>query len=618
MGGLRPLQIGVFAALVAATIGAFFFSQHLKVTDPLYNGTPRPDPPAINPVAGRVCVDRVGKRVSFRRTALSFFLQSRSDTANVYVVDGEGDIVANANPPSRYMVRNQRESFTWDGRESSGSVAPDGTYYFRIALPSANRTFTLTTTPVQVITGRPRPLVKEVSPPLISPPGQPVTIHFRAARYRAEFVWIYRTDLAGTPKVVAHFRVGSRSGHATWDGTIGGRPAPPGTYLVGLFATDDACNVGRFPVVNPPVPGSTPHTGVTVRYLAAQPPLAPVPAGSTATVFVDSRRRAYTWGLTRTDMRRLWGHGGVSATQASSGSAVGLGVKLPPLGAGLYELSITAGAHHTVVPVIASAAGRRAAARVLVVVPALSWQGENPVDDDGDGLPNTLAAGDRIAVLRPLAGGLPAAFGDEAALLAFLDRRALPYQLTTDVALAEGFGPGLAGHTGVILDGSFSWVPPSLAAQLKTFATGGGTVLSLGVHSLEATAPIGQAALGGSTRLVAGPPSAQPHDVDPFGATHGAVAPTGNSLVTVISDPLSIFGQTSGTFSGYGTTQTITPPSGAVASAAGTTNGTPSVIGFHLGHGTVIEVGLPGFAQSLYGNFDAQELVARVWQLLHR
>ena len=45
---------------------------------------------------------------------------------------------------------------------------------------------------------------------------------------------------------------------------------------------------------------------------------------------------------------------------------------------------------------------------MLVVLPALTWQGHNPVDDNGDGLPDTLDAGVPIELDRPLADGLPA------------------------------------------------------------------------------------------------------------------------------------------------------------------------------------------------------------------
>ena len=314
---MREVRVAAFAALVVATVAAFFVTQHLKVSNPLINGSPRPDPAAINPIAGRRCVDVAGDRVSFRRTRVSFFLQSRSDTVGVYVIDADGDQVATI-ASGRTMRLGERSLFTWNGREgdhSDGSFAPDGTYYFRVALQRAGRTFTLPA-PVRIITTAPVPAITGVQaagaaasaasgPVLIAAPGQPVTIHYRPGAYRTAFINIYRTDVSGRPVIVKTFRVGSRRGVAVWDGLIHQRPAPAGTYLVGMAVTDAACNVGTFPAVNPPAPGSTPHSGVTVRYLAAQPPLTPVAAGALTDVLVDSANEPYTWALRRTGSAKV-------------------------------------------------------------------------------------------------------------------------------------------------------------------------------------------------------------------------------------------------------------------------------------------------------------------------
>jgi hypothetical protein len=166
-----------------------------------------------------------------------------------------------------------------------------------------------------------------------------------------------------------------------------------------------------------------------------------------------------------------------------------------------------------------------------------------------------------------------------------------------------------------VLDGPISWLPASLSAQLHGFAVAGGRVLSIGAHSLESTAAIRSVTSAGVSRLVAGPPTAS-RTVDLFGAGHGAVTSVGGQLVTVIGDPLHLFSGTSGAFSGFTTAQTITPPNGVPASLAGTTNGAPSITAFRLAHGIVIEVGLPGFASRLGGDFDAQQLLQRAWQLL--
>ncbi len=50
---MRRLPVAAFVALAVATVAAFFVTQHLKVTTPLLDGLPGPDPAAINPVNGR-------------------------------------------------------------------------------------------------------------------------------------------------------------------------------------------------------------------------------------------------------------------------------------------------------------------------------------------------------------------------------------------------------------------------------------------------------------------------------------------------------------------------------------------------------------------------------------
>ncbi len=69
-------------------------------------------------------------------------------------------------------------------------------------------------------------------------------------------------------------------------------------------------------------------------------------------------------------------------------------------------------------------------------------------------------------------------------------------------------------------------------------------------------------------------------------------------------------------FSGFGQYQPIQPPSGAAISAAGIANGSPAIIAFRDGAGTVIEVGLPNFSASLAHNVDSQELLTNTWHVL--
>ena len=119
-----------------------------------------------------------------------------------------------------------------------------------------------------------------------------------------------------------------------------------------------------------------------------------------------------------------------------------LAVRVPPKApTGLYMLRVQAGGHRAVTPLAVRGHSR---GRVLVVLPTIQWQGLNPVDDDNDGFPNLLSEGDTVGIDRPFAHGLlPAGLEQQVVpLLRFLDRSGLPYDLTTDLALARGHGPG--------------------------------------------------------------------------------------------------------------------------------------------------------------------------------
>ena len=167
---------------------------------------------------------------------------------------------------------------------------------------------------------------------------------------------------------------------------------------------------------------------------------------------------------------------------------------MPRHRAGLYTLTVRAGTQRAAVPLVASQAGAAAAhARVLVVLPMLTWIGNTPVDDSGDGLPDTLAKGDAGLLDRPLVDGPPASLADDAALLNYLDSMHRKYQLTTDVALAEDRGPSLVDRWGVLFPGGEDFLPASLASPqtgLAGLRQGGGRVVVLGTGSFQGVSKI--------------------------------------------------------------------------------------------------------------------------------
>ncbi len=271
---MSRLPVAAFVALAVATVAAFFVTQHLKVTTPLIAGTPIPFPAAINPVSGQVCRARSPRgtvqRISFRRMAISFYLLNRPDDVNVYIVDQAGRIVRTLASDQPMGVRRRR-LFYWFGRDQNGSVAPDGTYYIRVSLIHQERSVLISdlagaAEPVTVETVAPRPRVTSVAPNVISP-GQTdsTTIRFTGNRGLPTRILIYRTGASVRPRLVKSYAAHDREGRSVWNGMIHAAPAPPGTYLIGLEVTDQACNTGRFPVRLPPVPGTSAQAEVTVR-----------------------------------------------------------------------------------------------------------------------------------------------------------------------------------------------------------------------------------------------------------------------------------------------------------------------------------------------------------------
>ncbi|MDQ6779242.1 MAG: hypothetical protein M3071_24130, partial [Actinomycetota bacterium] len=549
------------------------------------------------------------------RTFINFYVLHRSDSVTVFVVDSDGNIVQTVASDVRMLKptpthAKTRKSFYWYGHEADGQLAPNGTYHFRVALADQARIVDLTQYPIVVDSVPPHLVVTGVSPSqLPAPGGVPATVRFTGSKGRGGYLLIYRTGLGGPPQLATARRIpfSKPSSHGytkTWDGLIDGRPAAAGTYVTALKVTDRACVTGSFPAYLPPQEGTTPHAGVTVSYLAAEPPLDPVPAGSSTVVGVAAHQQRYHWALRGlVAKRKPIAHG--------SGTSTSLGIRLPGRSAGLYELAIRTAGQRTVVPMVARASA--SSHRILVVLPALTWQGENSVDDNFDGFPDTLSAGGPIVLHRPLAGGLPADFAGEASLLAYLDRTGMPYDLTTDLALVDGSGPRLAGQSGVVFAGPEQWLPAALAPALRSYVEQGGRVLSLGAGSLQRTAVVKQTPAG-LQALDPSPAAA----TDALDARRGPLVSHNTEAIVGISDRLGLFNGTSGTFAGFGSFEPIVGVAAParIVSAAGTTSQTPSIVGYRLGSGVVVDIGLPAFTASLAHDVDTQELLRRVWTIL--
>jgi flagellar hook assembly protein FlgD len=623
------LPVAAFVALAIATVGAFFLVQTLKVSTPLIAGLPAPHPTRINPVSGGTCALPSGKRhtrtpTSFRRMLISFLLLNKADEVTVQMVDGAGrvvDTIARAVP----MSINHRHKFDWTGHLSDGRIAPSGRYYVQVTLIHQHRTVRITSQD----TGQLEPVTVEDSPapikvvsvkgngvePAILPQtsGRSIAIRFTVVGAHRPTIRVYRTDLPGRPRLIDSFRATTLR-TAFWNGTTSaGTPAPQGTYQISVSALDRACSVSRFPVHLPAAAGSTPHDGVTVRYLAAQPPMTAVASGSVAAIAVDARRHPYTWALRRA---------GSGAVLSSGHTAtVGLKVRVPSGGSGLYTLSLRWGSHRTAVPIVAGAAAAAGTSsgsatgvghrRVLVVLPALSWQGENPVDDDGDGTPNLLTNGGPIQIERPFTNGLPAGFAAEAGLIAYLRASGMQDTLTTDVSLISGGASLLSHYSGLVFAGTERWLPAATGAAISTWVEQGGHVLSFGIGALRQTVTVS----GGE----ASDPS-RPHQVDFLLARPGGIEAAGGSLLLVQRNRQGLFSGGEQALTGFRRFQTFGPVEAParLLTSVGVSAQSPAVIGYALGRGGVVDVGLPGFGSVVAHNVTAKDLIGRAWRLLLR
>jgi hypothetical protein len=124
------LPLAAFAALVVATVGAFFITQHLKVTTPLISAVSPPTAPVIFSDGGSpTCPDS---------TSISFYLLHQADNVNVYVVNARDEVVRTL-ATEVPMGRKQRVAFTWRER-AYGGATPTGKYNFRVVLVHQRRT----------------------------------------------------------------------------------------------------------------------------------------------------------------------------------------------------------------------------------------------------------------------------------------------------------------------------------------------------------------------------------------------------------------------------------------------------------------------------------------------
>jgi flagellar hook assembly protein FlgD len=596
------LRVATFGLLVVATFAAFFVVQRIKR-----------EPPTVRHAVITPLFSPNGDGRLERATA-SFVLQS-DDTVTVRVLDDQGDVVRTL-VADRPLKADRRLTVHWNGRDDQGKRVPDGIYRYRVNLQDQGRAILLPRG-VRIDTSKPRPRVQRIGGDntrldiLPRSDGKPLTVRFyNPSRSSPTEVLIYRTQ--PDPQLVHRETVPAGVRTTTWDGKDeAGAGLEAGTYVVALRTRDLAGNVGSTPTRLPPVAGygqSLPgHGGITIRYLAAQPTLEPTIAGTAAQFGVDARRRTFAW-----DVRHVGEGAPYREGRPRTGSVVAIDAPDAPE-SGLYLFEVHTRNRETSVPFPVQSVKTQ---KVLVVLPAITWQGTNPVDDDGDGWPDTLTGGLPVNKERVFPNGLPEDLVQRVApLLVYLDRNGLKYDLTTDLALAEGVGPRLTGHTGVLLAGDETWLPAATQRSLVRFVKAGGKLATFGTDSLRRQVTLTSTQITRPT---------QPDSTDAFGATLRPLAKAPGTTLTIFNDEVSLFAGDvyggTGVFSDYDSyeeTAAVGPDAKVVASAV-TDDGKKVIVAEELGKGLIIRFGLPQLPQRLSTPGNETELVRRTWTLLSK
>jgi hypothetical protein len=585
---LRPaaLPILIFAGLVVATFAAFFVTTRLKRAAPVI------------------------EQLTFRRSfspngdgrfdnALFALRLRRSDDVTVSIVTRDGDEVRTL-AEDVALTKRRRYRFRWDGRNDAGRRARDGEYHLRVGLRRQGRTVT---SPRKLFldTVPPRPVVRYVSPDSISPDGaggaNSARASFTGPTRRARLL-VYRTDLR-RPRLVAAKPIPRGETTVRWDGRVNGAPAPTGAYLLVVRAQDAAGNVGP-EQLPPPRARVRGHPGLAVTYISARP-RGVVAAGGIGRFDVSADGRRYRWRVRRLGSGRVVDRG--------SSRSASIAARAPAGRSGVAMLTVRVGAHTYTTPFVVQGERRR---RVLVVLPAISWQARNPLETDGDGYPDVLPADRRVSARRPFAGdGLPPGFvPDQSAVLRFLDRERLRYDLTTDLALTAGGDPAaLDRYTGVLFAGAPRFAGARLEGLLGGYVRGGGRVAWLGRHAFEWSVR----AVG--TRELIAPRRAT-------GARFGARVRLEPEAVpvAVLTDRIGFFAGVPGAFGPFGPLEeSLHLPRGArLLASAGTGADRPAVVVYRRGEGIVARVAIDSFGRALGSSPDAARIMRRLWVLLSR
>ena len=608
-----------FLVLVAASFSAFFVAQRLKSTPPVIT---------VGAITRSFSPNGDGNRDTDK---ISISLKV-DDDATVDVVNLDGDrikrLTENA-PMTRVPAaparvgRHRRRRCACPGRPvpAAGVAARRGP----LGDDHGQDHAVDTTAPKSVVCigfkcSDPKKRLGNV----ISQGDRAIKIYIRGvSRFVTNFT-ILRTD-DGKPRVVERLKLPGRRTRKVWDGARRRQAARSGDlHRPGARARHRRkrrrhARRARRSERSRAIPG------ITVRGLAAQPPLRPVTEGQRVEFHVDARGASYRWRVRRV--------GDSAVRKRGTETAPVLAFRAPTGPSGVYLLELRSGRWHTTVPFLVQAEKRSS---VLVVVPAVTWLGTDKIDDRPfDGLPNTLTDGGEVHWPRAFVGtdGLPADFASQVApLLVFLDRQRIRYDITSDLDLDLTRNPRASDRPGVLFAGSERWITRTLSKRLRRYVTDGGRVALFGTDTMLRGVQLRVYEAGDSGTLSR---ATQPTSTDPFGERIGKLrtlpAPATLSQFEGGSDyglmegandlpgfkvlEESTLAQGKANLASVGQPLTQEEEAASVASGKSPRDIRPALAATQLGKGVVIRVGLPEWTSKL-GDSNVSQVTRNIVDLL--
>jgi hypothetical protein len=199
-----------------ATATAFAVTQRLKLEPSPISRTRVSD--AFSPVC----------RCASKAANIDFSLR-RADDLRIAIQVGSSEVTLAEGPFGRGDVHVR-----WDGRDASGEIVPDGTYYPFVQLQRAGRTIDLPN-PIRVDTIRPSIKFTSLRPRVFRPGTEKLKVTYTVSEHAHALLFV-----DGRRRVVTNST--RLRGRLQWYGKVRGHVIRPGRHKLKLVAEDLAGN----------------------------------------------------------------------------------------------------------------------------------------------------------------------------------------------------------------------------------------------------------------------------------------------------------------------------------------------------------------------------------------